>query len=74
MFRHLEVVGGEGDDVEEEGGHVDRHEGAEEPPAETEAHGDAAVSLRLVYSLFLDIILGKVYWATVDNIPRNWRA
>ena len=74
VFRHLEVVGGKGDDVEEQGRHIDSHQGAQQTPAEAEAHGDTAVRLGLVYSLLFYIILGKVYWSSVYNIARNWKA
>ena len=65
--------GGEvGDEDDEDGGHVDRHEGAEQPPAEAEGHRDAAIRHGLIYSLLLHIILGEVYWPTVYYVPGNW--
>ena len=42
---NLEVVCAEGDDVEQESGHVDSHEGAEEAAAEGELDADGGAGL-----------------------------
>ena len=64
--QHLEVVGGEGDDVEEEGGHVHCQQVAQDSPSQGDLHNYKVIVG--VHGRVLDIVLGRVDCAMVDHI------
>ena len=64
--QHLEVVGGEGDDVEEDGGHVHSQQVAQDPPSQGDLD-DYKVVVG-VHGRVLDKVLGQVDCTMVNDM------